>query len=172
MTDATLDLAARIAAALDAPIVEHNAEEIPTEGYVVERVEESAHILYDEATVGLADVDPLTFALTLEARWQGTTIYDEGEAALMVMKELREPWDARGWVVDHGCEPDNGWDEEERCFVLNMVKDCDNIEALVEEVKFAVEEGTVAWIEDVPEDDDAAEDAAAEDAAAEDAAAG
>lgn len=154
MTDTTLDLASRLAAALKAPIVEHNADEIPEEGYVVERVEASAHILYEAATVGLADDDPLTFALTLEARWQGTTIYDEGEAALMVMKELREPWDARGWVVDMGCDPDNGWDAEDRCFVLNLIKDCDSVEALVAEVEFAVQEGTVAWIEDVPEDEE------------------
>ena len=155
MTDVNLDLASQLAAALKAPIVEHNADEIPEEGYVVERVEQSAHILYAAATVGLADVDPLTFALTLEARWQGTTLNDEAEAALMVMKEMREPWDARGWVIDEGCEPDSGWDAEERCLVLNLIKDFETVQALVEEIEFAVEEGTVAWIEDVPDDEEA-----------------
>lgn len=156
------DLATRLAALLDAPIVEHNAPAIPDTGYVVERIEDSAHVLYDGATVGLAEEDPLTFSLTLEARWESETAYDEADAAEMVMADIRVPWDERGWVVEEGCEPDNGWDAEERCYVLNLIKDLESLDELVAEVRFAVDEGTVAWIEDVPDDEEEDAEEAAE----------
>lgn len=152
----TADLATRLSLLLSAPIVEHNAEEIPGEGFVVERIEDAAHVLFDGATVGLADPDPLTFSLTLEARWESITLYDEADAAEMVMADIRIPWEARGWVVDEESEPGNGWDAEDRVYILNLVKDLETIEDVVAEVRFAVEEGTVAWIEDVAGDDAAA----------------
>lgn len=157
MTESASALVDQLAALLDAPIVEHNAPEIPETGYVIERVGSSAHVLHEGATVGLAEEDPLTFSLTLEARWEATTPHDEADAAELVMAELRQPWEARGWTVDEDCDPANGWQAEERSFIFNIIKDVETVAQLAQEVHFAVDEGTVAWIEDVADGAEAAE---------------
>ena len=154
MNDPTPDLATRLAPLLEASIVEHNVEDIAATGFVVERVGPAAHVLFDGTTVGLVEEDPLTLSLTLEARWQGVSLHEEADAAALVMDEVREPWDANGWVIDEGCKPGNGWDADERCYRLNLIRDFDSLDGVVDAIGFTVEEGTVAWIEESPEDDD------------------
>jgi len=140
----------RVAQALspDCEIVGDIREARPTREWAVESVGGDAHILHDKYTLGLATEDGLTFSTTLTANYAGDE--DDGEKAEIakgLAEDLFEPWQARQYVVDPSCSPDNGWHPDEGHYLVNVMKQCSSFEELINEIKWAAIAEREAWYE-------------------------
>jgi len=132
----------------DCEIIEDIRETRPTRKWAVESVGGDAHVLHDKYTLGYAMEDGFTFSTALTANYAGGE--DDGEKAEIargLAENLFEPWQARQYVVDSSCSPDNAWHPEEGHYLLNVVKQCSSFKELINEIKWAALTEREAWYE-------------------------
>lgn len=97
--------------------------------WVIEDLGRAVHVLHKGETLCLCDVEDLAIRYELIARDS-----DIADAMGYVEQEMWPDWEARGYAIDESCSPDNGWDNDERFWRLNVVRSFESVDELAKEV--------------------------------------
>jgi len=118
--------------------------------WVVEDLGGALHILYQGSTLGLIDLGELSFATDFGCNAENLKDIPQSiadQAREWAEQEMWPAWDARGYIVDPGAHPENGWDPLERLWLINVVKKLESAEALVEEIRWAANQERIQFIQ-------------------------
>lgn len=147
----TTDTLARDLAAALGPDTLVQDSEVPASarapaGWCVVLLGFAVHVLRDGDTVAIVDLEDLTCSLSLSGVYEGTELFPVAESQRIVEEEIWPAWEARGYQVDHTCKPDNGWDADERLWILNVKRTMADLASLAAELKWiAAQERIQRW---------------------------
>ena len=138
------DLASRLAESLgpDAAVVDDHTKEKPDTPIIVERLGDEAHVLRKGESVGIAGEEPCTLFVTLTCWVSGDASSEEraAEGLERIERTMLPDFAARGYELDELSAPDDGWHEDPGYATLDLVVALDSYEALVAELRWALEQ--------------------------------
>jgi hypothetical protein len=115
--------------------------------WVFEDLGGQVHVLHGGATFGFVDLGERSFGFELGVDYMGDDqVLPSDEAKEWMENEMWPAWEARGYRIDESCSPDNGWDDKEQYWRLNIVRSFETIDALAEEVKLVADQETFQHI--------------------------
>lgn len=116
--------------------------------WVLEDLENAIHVIHKGVTLGIVDVENLTFATDFGCSAEGVADLPqtvEEQAREWAEQEMWPVWKKRGYVIDTGAM-NHEWDSLERLWLINVIKELDSNEALVQELRWAALQERIQFI--------------------------
>ncbi len=116
--------------------------------WVLEDLGNVIHVIHKGATLGIVDQENLTFATDFGCSAEGLADLPQAikeQAHEWAEQEMWPVWEKHGYVIDTGAT-NHEWDSLERLWLINVIKEIDSNEALVQELRWVAIQERIQFI--------------------------